>query len=276
MDVHPHRFALALSGPLLLSSVALAEEPGAKKIRDNVFILEEAYNQEPGVIQHIQSFTLSPRDKTWVYSFTEEWPVPTDLHQASVTVPVLKPDEDLDAGIGDVALNYRYQLVGVGGKGALAVAPRLSLVLPTGSADEGRGRGGVGVQLNLPLSLELGDHFVMHPNAGGTMTPSAKSPTGERTTAFDAAGGIAFVALVLPWFNPMLEVAYFGSQEVDLGGSKSWKHEGVLSPAVRFAIDFDSGLQIVPGIAAPVRVSEDDTEYTVLGYLSLEHPAFTP
>lgn len=259
---------------LLLAPVATAEE--VPKIRDNVFLLEEAYNQEPGVIQHIQSFTLSPREKTWVYSFTEEWPVPTDLHQASVTVPVLKPHEDLAAGIGDIALNYRYQLVGVGGKGALAIAPRLSLVLPTGDHEEGRGRGGLGVQVNLPLSLELGDHFVIHPNAGATLTPSAKSATGESATAFDAAGGVAFVALVLPWFNPMLEVAYFGSEEVDLDGSKSWQHEGVISPALRFAIDFDSGLQIVPGVAAPIRVSEEDTEYTALGYLSLEHPAFTP
>lgn len=42
--------ALAICAPMQ----ALAE--GTKKIQDNSFLLEEAYNQEAGVVQHIQSF----------------------------------------------------------------------------------------------------------------------------------------------------------------------------------------------------------------------------
>lgn len=41
-------------GILLAAGGAFAEEP--KKIQDNSFLIEEAYNQEDGVIQHIQTF----------------------------------------------------------------------------------------------------------------------------------------------------------------------------------------------------------------------------
>src|SRR3990172_7707853 len=34
------------------------------KIRDNSFLIEEAYNQEPGVIQHIQAFQYM-KDGSW-------------------------------------------------------------------------------------------------------------------------------------------------------------------------------------------------------------------
>lgn len=270
--------ACGLLAELLRSPTALAiEEPGpteTPKIRDNVFLLEEAYNQEPGVIQHIQSFVVSARSKAWSYSFTEEWPVPTDLHQASFTIPATQP-EGSRPSTGDVLLNYRIQAVGVGGTGAVAFAPRLSLVLPTGDYRTGAGRGGYGVQMNLPSSLELGDYVVIHPNAGATVTPKAKSPGGTQGTAIDAAGGFSFVALALPWFNPMVEVAYFGGEDLADDGSKSWGHQGVVSPGMRFALNFDSGLQIVPGVAAPIGISEDGTELSVLTYLSFEHPAFT-
>ena len=59
-------------------SGALAEE--TRKIQDNSFLIEEAYNQEPGVIQHIQAFQYMS-DKSWNYTLTEEWPVPRETHQ---------------------------------------------------------------------------------------------------------------------------------------------------------------------------------------------------
>src|SRR5207249_6683399 len=38
---------------LLPQSPLIASEPLAKGIQDNSFFIEEAYNQEPGVVQHI-------------------------------------------------------------------------------------------------------------------------------------------------------------------------------------------------------------------------------
>ena len=53
-------------------TAAIAAEPG---IQDNSFLVEEAYNQEFGVVQHISSFTRFWDSKDWNYSFTQEWPV---------------------------------------------------------------------------------------------------------------------------------------------------------------------------------------------------------
>ncbi len=83
-----------------------------KPIQDNSFLLEEAYNQEAGVIQHISSFSRSWDTKNWVYAFTEEWPVFGLKHQLSATVLVLglRSGPNTDKGFGDIAINYRYQL----------------------------------------------------------------------------------------------------------------------------------------------------------------------
>jgi hypothetical protein len=47
----------------------------APKIEDNSFLVEEAYNQEFGVVQHIQNFQRYWNSKDWIYTFTQEWPV---------------------------------------------------------------------------------------------------------------------------------------------------------------------------------------------------------
>src|SRR5262245_46967893 len=43
-------------------------------IHDNSFLVEEAYNQEHGVVQHINNFIYLAQTKSWAYSFTQEWP----------------------------------------------------------------------------------------------------------------------------------------------------------------------------------------------------------
>jgi hypothetical protein len=59
---------LGILAILATGSPAAAEEK--QKIRDNSFLLEEAYNQEEGVIQHIQSLQYM-KDKSWNYTFAE-------------------------------------------------------------------------------------------------------------------------------------------------------------------------------------------------------------
>src|SRR5207249_3322336 len=55
-------------------------------IQDNSFLVEEAYNQEFGVVQHIQNFQRYWNSKEWIYTFTQEWPVdPRPRHQLSYT-----------------------------------------------------------------------------------------------------------------------------------------------------------------------------------------------
>ena len=247
-----------------------------ERIRDNLFLLEEAYNQEPGVIQHISLFQMVPRTREWSYSFTEEWPVPTDRHQLSVTLQMSGPPDHGRASFGDLLLNYRLQVLGIGGTGPVAMAPRLSLVLPTGSAERGTGRGAIGVQLNLPVSIEVGPYFVFHLNAGMTVTPSAHAPGLRTETALDASAGMALVSQPLSWLNPLVEVSYLDQEELTAAGSHRVRSITV-SPGLRAAIDVSPiGLQIVPGVAVPFTMTPAAERGTgVIGYLSFEHPAFS-
>src|SRR3990172_7441643 len=165
--------ASLLSATLLAAAVPGAASAGEGPIQDNSFLIEEAYNQEAGVIQHISTFNRASGGD-WSYSFTEEWPVLGQTHQASVTFQLqhLQPST---TGVGDLALNYRWQAVG-SGQTPVAFAPRLSILLPTGDASRGLGSGGAGLQVNLPLSSVLSEHFVTHANLGGTYVPSAHPP----------------------------------------------------------------------------------------------------
>src|ERR1700694_558365 len=82
----------------------------SQAIQDNSFLLEEAYNQESGVVQHISSFIRSSSGN-WTYSFTQEWPLGGIRHQLSYTIPI-QHAYPTGTGLGDIALNYRYQLAG--------------------------------------------------------------------------------------------------------------------------------------------------------------------
>ena len=57
-----------------VARAAAAQDPGP--IRDNSFLVEEAYNQDPGVVQHLQLFIWNWKSGGWAWTFTQEWPVP--------------------------------------------------------------------------------------------------------------------------------------------------------------------------------------------------------
>ena len=142
------RSLLCLSALLLAASLCAQEKAAEKKegpIQDNSFLVEEAYNQEPGVVQHISTFTRYQESKDWIYTFTQEWPVGSIKHQLSFTLPWQRFGTSLDGkqAFGDVALNYRYQLLG-DGEAKVAISPRLSVLLPTGDEKKGFGRGAAG------------------------------------------------------------------------------------------------------------------------------------
>jgi hypothetical protein len=254
---------------MLGRSGVLAEEQ--KKIRDNSFLLEEAYNQEPGVIQHIQAFQYM-RDKSWNYAFTEEWPVPKETHQLSATVPANHIHSDgTETGIGDIMLNYRYQAVL---KDPIALAPRFSLIFPTGDDEKGLGNGALGFQVNIPASIEIGDKWVTHWNLGATYIPNAKGAGGIRgdTTGFNF--GASVIYLLSENFNLLVEAAGSSHEFIEGDGRLRREESFFINPGMRYAVNFKSGLQVVPGIAMPIGVGPSEGEYGVFLYLSLEHPAF--
>jgi hypothetical protein len=257
---------------LLLPGLAAAQHP-EPAVADNSFLIEEAYNQEPGVVQHINAMAaLGPDRKDLFYTFTQEWPFLSQRHQLSYTVPVTRLDGQ-SAGIGDILLNYRLQL-GAGEK-AWAFAPRLSAVLPTGKVDRGLGDGSLGAQVNLPLSVQLTNDLVSHWNAGFTFLPRAKGPeiAGEREHAAVVNYNIG-TSLIAPTSKPVqlvLEGVGLFEGEVDANGDVQRGTTWILNPGLRAALNF-GGLQVVPGFAVPITRSEGETETGLFFYLSFEHP----
>ena len=213
--------------------------PAAAQIQDNSFLVEEAYNQDPGVVQHISVFAHPTHGRDWDASFTQEWPAGGVKNQLSYTINGSRGE------FGDVLLNYRYQLVG-GAEAKVAVSPRISAVIPTRSGDS------MAVQLMLPVSTVLGEHVVAHWNAGGTF--------GRGSAQWIAAQ--SFVWLIHPRFNALVETLWTGERDAtDL----------VVSPGIRWSYDRPNGLQIVPGLAFPVSLRGAESR-SVLVYLSFEHP----
>ena len=240
-------------------------------IEDNSFLIEEAYNQEAGVVQHISTFARQRGTRAWAYNFTQEWPLFSQRHQLSYTVPIVSAGPGTGSGIGDIALNYRYQLAD-GTRSGVAVAPRFSLLVATGDESRGRGAGGNGLQVNLPVSVELSPLIVTHWNAGATYTPSAKNALGDKasTRSYNAGGSVIWLARST--FNVMLEAVWVRAEEVTGPSQRVPYRLFYVSPGVRGAINFPSGLQIVPGIAVPIGVGPSGGDRQVFLYLSFEHP----
>src|SRR5438876_8840142 len=104
---HPWLILLFVTYQSSLVSLFPAE-PLAKGIQDNSFLVEEAYNQEPGVVQHILNLLVTSKagQKESSPSFTQEWPIFSQQHQFSYTLPHTFVEDE--HGFEDIRLNYRF------------------------------------------------------------------------------------------------------------------------------------------------------------------------
>lgn len=276
-STRPPLSTLALLGSALLVPPVSAQQPppsslAARPIADNSFLIEEAYNQERGVVQHISVFQRAWGSAAWAFAFTQEWPLRGQRHQLSFTVPLQRVELPAGpaTGLGDLAVNYRFQLLGT--ETRVSAAPRVSVVLPTGNEERGFGAGAPGLQVNLPVSVTLGSALVTHWNAGATHTPSARDGTGARAAVTGWNVGGSVIWLVRPAVNLLLEMAWGRTEAVVGPGQTAARETWVVNPGIRWAHDFRNGLQIVPGVAFPIGIGPSAGERALLLYLSLEHP----
>ena len=235
-------------------------------IADNSFLIEEAYNQEPHVVQHISNLVYTQKTKTSTYVLTQEWPLFSQTHQLSYSIPYSWLDGNAARGMGDVAINYRYQLLGE--DCWAAVSPRVTVIFPTGSEKKDLGAGKTGYQVNLPVSKRIGTSWVAHFNAGATMTPGVSAGS-KKETLWGYNAGASLIRLVRNNFNVMIEFASAFNDEIS-GGKVRNQATYVINPGVRYAYDLGT-LQIVPGLGIPIELNGDNTKSVFL-YLSLEHP----
>ena len=256
------------------------------EIADNSFLIEEAFNQEAGVVQHIFNWIPNwqfegAHERTFDFAFTQEWPVGSQLHQFSYTIPfsniVQREDGHLISkveGIGDILLNYRLQVLD-GEGGTVAFSPRFSVILPTGDEEKGLGNGVVGYQVNLPFSRQLEDR-AYHFNAGFTITPDvvagvdpALGFTGGTLHGYNLGGSA--IKFVRPDFHLMLEVLALWDESLLEDQTTDGAVEVFVSPGFRWAAYTEGETQLVLGTAVPIGLTRDTPDVSVFLYLSFEH-----
>jgi hypothetical protein len=244
----------------------------APVIEDNSFFIEEAFNQDVRVVQHILSGYYQPNQKAFVGTFTQEWPLAGQKHQISYLIPYQRLDGGMK-GLGDVLVNYRYQFWD--DSDWSWIAPRFSLVLPTGNVAKGLGNGVVGAQIVIPLSKRLSEAFIVHANLGTTILPHAKGidAVGRevRGTLASPFAGMSGIWLASEQMNLLCEILYTRASSLDDAGHVAVTPELIVSPGIRCAINLGD-LQIVPGAALPLIVDGGTARFGFFLYLSFEHP----
>jgi len=265
------------------SLVAAQRERPIDVIEDNSFLIEEAYNQEPGVVQHIFTahYNNDSRRRGWEFSFTQEWPIVSQNHQFSYTIPSyhLVENGDRQNGVGDVLLSYRYQLLEED-ENKFAFAPRFSLILPSGSRKRGTGDGVVGYEWQLPFSKKVTGQLALHANLGLTYLPNARAPLGNggglsskhSLVSYKLAGSAVYA--VFSRLHLMMEWLGDFEESIDDDGKPERSFKPVLSPGLRAAIVDQPMLQIVAGAAAPIGLKRRAENYGGFLYLSIEHDLF--
>jgi len=251
-------------------SASFATEPLAKGIQDNSFLVEEAYNQEPGVVQHILNLPVmsKPGQKEISASFTQEWPIFSQAHQFSYTVPHTFAEDE--HGFEDVRLNFRFQAL-MEGEQNPAFAPRFTLVVPIGDADKGFGHDRLGYEINLPFSKIVSDRWTLHFNAGGSLFPNVRDQD-----LWNYNLGASAIYAISANFNLMVESVAFWEEDVDESKHVDRSVTALLSPGARYAFNLRNDAQLVVGLAVPIGLSSDSPEYGLFLYCSFEHPFLFP
>jgi hypothetical protein len=242
-------------------AVAQAPEPFA--ITDNSFLLEEAFNQESGIFQNILTVRRA-NIGAWETGFTQEWPLFTQRHQISYTVPFRSSDGA--SGVGDAFVHYRLQVFD-GSDARPAFSPRLSLILPTASNE--LGSKSFGWEFNLPFSKQVGNVFI-HGNAGMTHLPAAEIEGQEYNLLASRVAG-SVIWRVQRMFNLMLESVVDWEEGV-VDGQTARSATVTVVPGFRTGWDIGDETQVVVGLGLPVAFRDHGDSAGVLVYFSYELP----
>ncbi|MFN8847910.1 MAG: hypothetical protein ACK5V3_08585 [Bdellovibrionales bacterium] len=250
---------------LVVSGISQAEP-----IVDNSFLVEEAFNQEPGVVQFINVFTKSEKGRDWNYTFINEIPVIDETHQFSYEIPYSSLEAVDKKGVEDIKLNYRRQFFA---NDKIITTGRVSATVANGDYKKGFGKGSMGYEASLITSVQITDKWYQHWNLGAGITPDAKATNGDKADNSKYFWAMSNVYLFSDNLNFMLEFA--GSEEEETTGANTATYGSsvVMSPSLRYAVNVGEW-QFVPGIAYPMGVTSNAGENEILVYLSIEGKLF--
>ena len=235
-------------------------------IRDNSFLVEEAFNQEAGVVQHIFLLRLDDEFRPDLFLFTQEWPLFSDRHQFSYSLPLRGLSSRSGAAyLENLILNYRFQLLN---DEKIFFAPRLTAILPV--HNKVISSSSSGIEINLPFSIPLNKFWIMHVNAGGNYLMKKMKGADYEAHTNTSFSGLSFIYQPSNTFNVMNEFLYT-VESTSYANAASSAAVFAWNPGFRAAINFKSGLQIVPGFSVPFQFYNHMTNAGFLFYLSFEH-----
>ena len=285
---HKSRWVLIIASVLLsfaLQAVSQGAEPRPiDGISDNSFLVEEAYNQEQGEVQHVFNavYTNDPRRRGWSFNFTQEWWLFSEHHQVSYSIPFyrLREEGESQRGIGDVLLEYRYQLLEEG-PNIPALAPKFSLILPTGNRNKGTGNGVVGYEWSLAVSKKVASRVALHANLGLTYLPKVRAVLDDddrrlspKRSLVSYSLGTSAVLALSSRVHALLEWVGEFEEEINERGKKARDFKAIISPGIRAAVVNQETLQTVIGVGAPIGLNRPADRYGLFLYLSVEHKLF--
>ncbi len=265
------------------------EDEGPEHTRDNGFLVEEASNQEPGVVQHIFNWinswdrTAGGRTRDFLMAYVMELPLGSQKHQFSFLVPFQTTFEksggvaQQTGDVGDIFLNYRYQLLA--DDDFLWLAPRFSAILPSGDKRFGTGSGQAGFQFNLPVS-RYGERFDFHFNAGYTIIPNvslpldpllAGQPFSPRRHLHTGNLGASTFWKPQTYFHLFVEVLALHDLGIDDFGARDHATQVFVNPGFRWAICQLEAVEWVVGLSVPIGLTRDTPDIGLFAYMSVEH-----
>jgi hypothetical protein len=250
---------------------------------DNSFLVEEAYNQDRGEVQHTLNAVYSNdfKRRGWSFNFEQEWWLFSEDHQVAFSIPFfhLREEGERQRGVGDIEIEYRYQLTKEG-PNIPAVAPGFSLILPTGNRDKGTGNGVVGYEWNIAASKKVASRLALHTNLGLTYLPKVRARLDDdqrlspkrSLVSYDVGASAVFalssdIHMLLEWVGEFEE-------EINDKGKKERDFKAVISPGIRTAVINKDDLQTVLGVGIPIGVNGPADNYGVFLYFSIEHKLF--
>ncbi len=285
MDQRRYIFALWIAVLTLLSGVtARAAEPRPiDGFSDHSFLLEEAYNQDRGEVQHTLNAVYSNDfwRRGWSFNFEQEWWLFTQDHQVAFSIPFshLREEGDKQRGVGDIEIEYRYQLTEEG-PNIPAVAPGFGFILPTGNRDKGTGNGVVGYEWSVAASKKVASRLALHANLGLTYLPKVRVPLDDNKrlspkrslVSYDVGASAVFalssnIHMLLEWVGEF-------EDEINDQGKRERDFKAILSPGIRTAVINKDRLQTVLGVGIPIGVTGPADNYGVFLYFSVEHKLF--
>ena len=250
---------------------------------DHSFLLEEAYNQERGEVQHTFKavYTKDFRRRGWSFKFEQEWWLFTEDHQVAFSIPFshLREEGERQRGVGDIQIEYRYQLTEEG-PNIPAVAPQFTLILPTGNRDKGTGNGVVGYEWSIAASKKVASRLALHANLGLTFLPKVRVPLDDdqrlspkrSLVSYDV--GASVVLALSSNIHMLLEWVGEFEEEINNEGKSERVFKAILSPGIRAAVINRDGLQTVLGVGIPIGVTGPADNYGAFLYFSVEHKLF--